>query len=162
MQKLALTDEIEQESQTFGEVMRIKEIVDNSPDEFFLLLVCISKRKNVMLAEKMGDLQSFLHNFTILIAKDHNSNTVHLRAHRRWEWRGLPKLAIGTDGERLVHALRQGLRTSLFTPARCQTSLVNYKTKIMGLSFGFHWNLPIHQSNAMAAGNGGSPSPTIA
>ncbi|KAI7734843.1 hypothetical protein M8C21_025471, partial [Ambrosia artemisiifolia] len=29
----ALTDEIEQESQTFGEVMRIKEIVDNSPDE---------------------------------------------------------------------------------------------------------------------------------
>lgn len=32
----ALTDELEQESQTFGEVMRIKEIVDNSPDEVLL------------------------------------------------------------------------------------------------------------------------------
>ncbi|KAI3830281.1 hypothetical protein L1987_04419 [Smallanthus sonchifolius] len=53
----ALTDEIEQESQTFGEVMRIKEIVDNSPDESASVL-CNSLRKLQLMSISVETLKA--------------------------------------------------------------------------------------------------------
>ncbi|KAI3804142.1 hypothetical protein L1987_32314 [Smallanthus sonchifolius] len=53
----ALTDEIEQESQTFGEVMRIKEIVENSPDESASVL-CNSLRKLRLMSISVETLKS--------------------------------------------------------------------------------------------------------
>ncbi|KAK9057769.1 hypothetical protein SSX86_022607 [Deinandra increscens subsp. villosa] len=54
----ALTDEIEQESQTFDEVMRIKEIVDNSPDESASVL-CNSLRKLQLMSISVETLKVF-------------------------------------------------------------------------------------------------------
>lgn len=53
----ALTDEIEQESLTFGEVMRIKDIVDNSPDESASSL-CNSLRKLQLMALSVDTLKA--------------------------------------------------------------------------------------------------------
>lgn len=56
----ALTDEIEEESQMFDEVMRIKEIVDNSPDEVFFFITSLIKWNSVQLLVSLNNLMTNL------------------------------------------------------------------------------------------------------
>ncbi|KAM0000732.1 putative transcription regulator IWS1 family [Helianthus debilis subsp. tardiflorus] len=71
----ALTDEIEQESQTFGEVMRIKEIVDNSPDESASVL-CNSLRKLQLMSISVETLKATEIGKSVIVLRKHASKDV--------------------------------------------------------------------------------------
>ncbi|KAF5773784.1 putative transcription regulator IWS1 family [Helianthus annuus] len=71
----ALTDEIEQESQTFGEVMRIKEIVDNSPDESASVL-CNSLRKLQLMSISVETLKATEIGKSVNVLRKHASKDV--------------------------------------------------------------------------------------
>ncbi|KAI7734850.1 hypothetical protein M8C21_025478 [Ambrosia artemisiifolia] len=71
----ALTDEIEQESQTFGEVMRIKETVDNSPDESASVL-CNSLRKLQLMSISVETLKATEIGKSVNVLRKHGSKDV--------------------------------------------------------------------------------------
>lgn len=71
----ALTDEIELESQTFDEVMRIKEIVDNSPDESVSVL-CNSLRKLQLMAVSVETLKGTEIGKSVNVLRKHGSKDV--------------------------------------------------------------------------------------
>ncbi|KAL8213712.1 hypothetical protein R6Q57_003161 [Mikania cordata] len=71
----ALTDEIEQESQTFGEVMRIKEIVDNGPDESASVL-CNYLRKLQLMSISVETLKATEIGKSVNVLRKHASNDV--------------------------------------------------------------------------------------
>ncbi|KAI7739304.1 hypothetical protein M8C21_026639 [Ambrosia artemisiifolia] len=71
----ALTDEIEQESETFGEVMRIKEIVDNSPDESASVL-CNSLRKLQLMSISVETLKATEIGKSVIVLRKHASKDV--------------------------------------------------------------------------------------
>ncbi|KAI3811791.1 hypothetical protein L1987_21523 [Smallanthus sonchifolius] len=71
----ALTDEIEQESQTFGEVMRIKEIFDNSPDESASVL-CNSLRKLRLMSISVETLKATEIGKSVNVLRKHASKDV--------------------------------------------------------------------------------------
>ncbi|XP_076958187.1 putative mediator of RNA polymerase II transcription subunit 26b [Bidens hawaiensis] len=71
----ALTDEIEQESQVFGEVMRIKEIVDNSHDESASAL-CDSLRKLQLMSITVETLKATEIGKSVIVLRKHASKDV--------------------------------------------------------------------------------------
>ncbi|KAK1427009.1 hypothetical protein QVD17_15691 [Tagetes erecta] len=71
----ALTDEIEQEAETFGEVMRIKEIVDNSPDESASVL-CNSLRKLQLMSISVETLKATEIGKSVNVLRKHASKDV--------------------------------------------------------------------------------------
>ncbi|KAK9069300.1 hypothetical protein SSX86_013416 [Deinandra increscens subsp. villosa] len=71
----ALTDEIEQESQTFGEVMRIKSIVDNSLDESASDL-CNSLRKLQLMSISVETLKETEIGKSVNVLRKHASKDV--------------------------------------------------------------------------------------
>ncbi|KAI3667102.1 hypothetical protein L6452_42148 [Arctium lappa] len=71
----ALTDEMEQESKTFDEVMRIKEIIDNSPDES-LTALCNSLTKLQLMAISVETLKATEIGKSVNALRKHASNDV--------------------------------------------------------------------------------------
>lgn len=71
----ALTDEIEEESQMFDEVMRIKEIVDNSPDESTFDL-CNSLRKLQLMNLSVETLKATEIGKSVNVLRKHASKDV--------------------------------------------------------------------------------------
>lgn len=71
----ALTDEIEQESKTFDEVLRIKEIVDNSPDESASVL-CNSLRKLQLMSISVETLKATEIGKSVNVLRKHASKDV--------------------------------------------------------------------------------------
>ncbi|KAL4587351.1 hypothetical protein LXL04_000220 [Taraxacum kok-saghyz] len=71
----ALTDEIEEESQMFDEVMRIKEIVDNSPDESTFDL-CNSLRKLKLMNLSVETLKATEIGKSVNVLRKHASKDV--------------------------------------------------------------------------------------
>ncbi|KAL7599183.1 hypothetical protein Lser_V15G26032 [Lactuca serriola] len=71
----ALTDEIEEESQMFDEVMRIKEIVDNSPDES-TFDICNSLRKLQLMNLSVETLKATEIGKSVNVLRKHASKDV--------------------------------------------------------------------------------------
>ncbi|XP_076928391.1 putative mediator of RNA polymerase II transcription subunit 26b [Bidens hawaiensis] len=71
----ALSDEIERESQTFGEVMRIKEIVDNSQDESASVL-CNSLRKLQLMSISVEILKATEIGISVNALRKHASKDI--------------------------------------------------------------------------------------
>ncbi|XP_076891417.1 putative mediator of RNA polymerase II transcription subunit 26b [Bidens hawaiensis] len=85
----ALTDEIEQESQVYGEVMRIKDIVDNSPDESALVL-CDSLRKLQLMSLSVETLKATEIGKSVIVLRKHASKDVRQIARSLVEvWKGM-------------------------------------------------------------------------
>ncbi|XP_076958014.1 putative mediator of RNA polymerase II transcription subunit 26b [Bidens hawaiensis] len=71
----ALTDEIERESQTFGEVVRIKEIVDNSRDKSASVL-CNSLRKLQLMSISVEILKATEIGKSVYVLRKHASKDI--------------------------------------------------------------------------------------
>ncbi|XP_071686462.1 probable mediator of RNA polymerase II transcription subunit 26b isoform X2 [Rutidosis leptorrhynchoides] len=85
----ALTDEIEEESQTFNEVLRIKEIVDNSSDESSSVL-CNSLRKLQLMAISVETLKATEIGKSVNVLRKHTSKDIRQIARKLIEvWKDM-------------------------------------------------------------------------